>query len=120
MRHYQRGIGTVIILSLLLIVGVAVASAVFVFDQSNKASSVNSFEDCAGLYPVMESYPAQCNTPDGKHFVQELTQEEKRGLVPPTQSPSMQACTLEAKICPDGSSVGRSGPNCEFAACPGE
>jgi hypothetical protein len=28
------------------------------------------------------------------------------------------ACTLEAKICPDGSSVGRTGPNCEFAACP--
>jgi plastocyanin len=27
-------------------------------------------------------------------------------------------CTLEAKLCPDGSSVGRSGPNCEFAACP--
>jgi len=28
------------------------------------------------------------------------------------------ACTLEAKICPDGSSVGRTGPNCEFAECP--
>jgi hypothetical protein len=27
------------------------------------------------------------------------------------------ACTLEAKVCPDGSSVGRSGPNCEFAKC---
>jgi hypothetical protein len=27
------------------------------------------------------------------------------------------ACTQEAKICPDGSSVGRTGPNCEFAAC---
>jgi hypothetical protein len=30
------------------------------------------------------------------------------------------ACTMEAKICPDGSAVGRSGPKCEFAACPGE
>ena len=29
------------------------------------------------------------------------------------------ACTTEAKICPDGSAVGRSGPHCEFAACPG-
>ena len=29
---------------------------------------VNSFEECAELYPVMESYPEQCNTPDGKHF----------------------------------------------------
>jgi hypothetical protein len=29
-----------------------------------------------------------------------------------------RACTLEAKLCPDGSAVGRIGPNCEFAACP--
>lgn len=27
-------------------------------------------------------------------------------------------CTMEAKMCPDGSYVGRSGPQCEFAACP--
>ncbi|MBU6490708.1 hypothetical protein KGQ25_00880 [Patescibacteria group bacterium] len=30
-----------------------------------------------------------------------------------------QGCTQEAKLCPDGSSVGRTGPNCEYAACPG-
>ncbi|MCL4208597.1 hypothetical protein KJZ63_03120 [Patescibacteria group bacterium] len=27
-------------------------------------------------------------------------------------------CTADAKQCPDGSSVGRVAPNCEFAACP--
>jgi putative hemolysin len=27
------------------------------------------------------------------------------------------ACTMDAKVCPDGSSVGRVGPDCEFAAC---
>lgn len=29
-----------------------------------------------------------------------------------------KACTEEAKLCPDGSYVGRVGPNCEFAPCP--
>ena len=29
------------------------------------------------------------------------------------------ACTMDAKVCPDGSSVSRTGPNCEFAECPG-
>jgi predicted lipoprotein with Yx(FWY)xxD motif len=29
-----------------------------------------------------------------------------------------QACTMEAMVCPDGSSVGRTGPNCAFAPCP--
>ncbi len=27
-------------------------------------------------------------------------------------------CTQDAKLCPDGSYVGRTGPNCEFALCP--
>ncbi|MCY1060413.1 hypothetical protein [Nannocystis sp. SCPEA4] len=35
---------------------------------------------------------------------------------PPADEP--KACTMEAKICPDGSAVGRTGPNCEFAPCP--
>jgi len=28
------------------------------------------------------------------------------------------ACTADAKICPDGTAVGRVAPKCEFAACP--
>ncbi len=28
------------------------------------------------------------------------------------------ACTMEVKICPDGSAVGRKGPHCEFSPCP--
>ena|SRR3989338_7345120 len=36
----------------------------------------------------------------------------------PQDQPSQQACTEEAKLCPDGSSVGRTGLNCEFAECP--
>jgi hypothetical protein len=35
-----------------------------------------------------------------------------------TKTNEPTACTMEAKICPDGSSVGRTGPNCEFAPCP--
>ncbi|MEK7630549.1 MAG: thioredoxin family protein [Patescibacteria group bacterium] len=36
-----------------------------------------------------------------------------------TQSPKGEmACSAEAKLCPDGSAVGRTGPNCEFAPCP--
>jgi len=35
------------------------------------------------------------------------------------ESGSVVACTMDAKLCSDGSAVGRSGPKCEFAACPG-
>lgn len=41
--------------------------------------------------------------------------------VPPSQGDdNWVACTMDAKVCPDGSAVGRQGPNCEFAKCPGE
>ena len=29
------------------------------------------------------------------------------------------ACTTDAMMCPDGSAVGRTGPDCSFAPCPG-
>ncbi|MDP3988377.1 MAG: hypothetical protein Q8P80_04515 [Candidatus Levybacteria bacterium] len=35
---------------------------------------------------------------------------------PPAGGP--KACTQEAKLCPDGSYVSRTGPNCEFSTCP--
>lgn len=35
----------------------------------------------------------------------------------PSPGDQMVACTMDAKQCPDGSYVGRSGPNCEFV-CP--
>jgi len=40
------------------------------------------------------------------------------GNMPNGVTGSPIACTMEAKLCPDGSAVGRSGPNCEFAPCP--
>ena len=39
----------------------------------------------------------------------------KKPVVPQEGNPM---CTLDAKLCPDGSYVSRSGPNCEFSTCP--
>ncbi|MBU0750274.1 hypothetical protein KKH15_02035 [Patescibacteria group bacterium] len=36
----------------------------------------------------------------------------------PAPTPTPTACTMEAKLCPDGSYVGRTEPSCEFSACP--
>ncbi len=45
------------------------------------------------------------------YLVLETQREAKRPTEP-------RFCTMAAKRCPDGSYVGRVGPNCEFAACP--
>lgn len=44
----------------------------------------------------------------------------KGGIFNSNESKEPVACTEEAKLCSDGSYVGRSGPNCEFDACPKE
>lgn len=38
--------------------------------------------------------------------------------LPPGQGGGGIVCTQEVKLCPNGGSVGRVSPNCEFAPCP--
>ena len=63
-------------ISLLLILTVlAVISAVVIvglaFFQWDKRNSLDTFEECVSAgYPILESYPAQCNTPWGAHFTE--------------------------------------------------
>jgi len=41
-------------------------------------SSITNFEECiAAGNPAMESYPRQCRTPDGKHFVESIPEHKK-------------------------------------------
>lgn len=44
---------------------------------------INSFEECVSAgYPVLESYPRQCKTPDGKTFTEDIGNElEKVDLI---------------------------------------
>ncbi len=38
-------------------------------------AKISSFEECGALYPVMESYPPRCATPDGRSFTQDVGNE---------------------------------------------
>lgn len=45
--------------------------------QSSPSQMITNFEECARAgYPVGESYPRQCWTPDGGHFVEEIEIEQ--------------------------------------------
>lgn len=47
---------------------------------------VTNFDQCAAAgYAIMESYPEQCMTDDGRSFTRELSEEEKKKLIPPNQ-----------------------------------
>lgn len=111
MSHWLFGI----LIGLILIAASGAVGYYFGYDvgfEKAAEAEINSFEECAAVYPVMESYPEQCLTPDGRSFTRQIDQ--------PIDPDGPVACTMEAKLCPDGSAVGRTGPNCEFAPCPGE
>lgn len=62
-----------IVLSVFAIIIVFVGIWMYLKVPATSMGAITTFEECAALYPVMESYPEQCNTPDGKHFVHEIT-----------------------------------------------
>ena len=51
--------------------------------ESGPVITVTDFDECAAQgYPVMESYPRQCRTPNGRLFVEDIGNElEKTDLI---------------------------------------
>ena len=102
--------GIILLLSIVLI-------AFFAF-RTKSQDSISSFEACAAAgYPVFESFPASCTTPNGDNFVQDISGYPPQNLPPVDDG---VPCNMDAKECADGSYVGRTGPSCEFEKCPGE
>jgi len=47
------------------------------YQQKSFVKQINSFEECAQAgYPILESYPEQCHTPDGKSFTRLITNQQ--------------------------------------------
>ena len=81
----QKGFSLVLILIIAGIL-VVVSGGGYWYFQQQKLKSITDFDSCAKYYPVLTSYPGQCITSDGRHFVQQLTDEEKKKLVPPPET----------------------------------
>jgi len=76
---------------IILLAVILVLVSVFIFWFFKKAEQknaiVNSFKECTEKgYPIMESYPRQCKTPDGKTFTEYIGNIlEKQDLIRITQ-----------------------------------
>jgi hypothetical protein len=70
--------------NLLIAVGLIIIGVfIFLFIVNNKNIEVNSFESCVDAgYRVVESYPRQCRTPDGRNFVEGIIEDwERDGII---------------------------------------
>ncbi|KKQ77276.1 MAG: hypothetical protein US98_C0008G0013 [Parcubacteria group bacterium GW2011_GWC1_38_6] len=73
---------TVIFLVVIIILGIVAYILAPKLDTEPKLT-VNNFNECVSAgYPILESYPRQCNTLEGKNFVEDIGNElEKSDLV---------------------------------------
>jgi hypothetical protein len=77
-----------------------------------------------GIRTLRDNVYRRLNLPaekSGAEVVQLLKMSDTASSTVPYIPPATAAgtvCPQDAKLCPDGSSVGRSGLNCEFSACP--
>lgn len=69
----------------ILILAIVIGLIATVLARREASAPVMSFAQCAARYPVMESFPRQCNTPDGKHFVEGTASV----IEPPSPAPTL-------------------------------
>ncbi|MBP6884044.1 MAG: hypothetical protein KBC06_02325 [Candidatus Pacebacteria bacterium] len=95
---------------LIIFVVVALAGAIFRYEKRNNAK------------PLVDTPAPIVNTPTPDFYPTTPLPTNPTKPTPTQLSPvdggDSIACTMEAKLCADGSYVGRSGPRCEFTACP--
>lgn len=89
-------------------------------------ASIDSFDDCAAAgHPVMESFPRQCRTPDGRLFVEEVVLPVEPdggiGTTPGTGGCSRAGCS--SQLCVEASEARDIVTDCmyrpEYACYPG-
>lgn len=58
-----------------IVMGTVIAAVVLIIGavawNISQIAAVDTFEECAAKYAVMDSYPQQCRTPDGRFFTAE-------------------------------------------------
>ena len=120
-----------VIISIILLVIVGIVIGIYYYVMINSEELVGGDKDehgCIGsagyswceaksecLRPWEDEWDETCDVEGG-----EVPSVGGEAVLPPLDGEDLVACTMEAKICSDGSAVGRVAPDCEFEKCPEE
>ena len=121
---YTAGMQVLKILGLLLLAGVLAAVGMIVYQMAPRMQAsvpqpiITNFQECvAAGNPVMESYPEQCRTPDGRVFVN----ESQAGGTFPAQEEGISAngcavagCSMQ--LCVSAAEASTIVTTCEYRA----
>lgn len=95
MRKLLLSIGILLIILVILVVGFfALNSYIYNEKQADEVGpTISSFEECIDAgYPVLDSYPEQCATADGKRFMRSLPEGELADVIFPITTQGMLIC----------------------------
>lgn len=85
--------------------------------KEQRILSINSFEECkAAGYPVMESYPEQCRTPDGRLFVNESQQNTNGGATGTVEANGCAVAGCSQTLCVEAGEASDIVTTCEYRA----
>src|SRR3989344_5831665 len=105
------------------LIGIAVVLAIvgallLAFVQNREEAqllSITNFDECvAAGYPIMESYPEQCATPDGRTFVNERQIIPDDGLGLQANGCAVAGCS--GQLCVSADEAGDIITTCEYRA----
>ncbi|KKW20100.1 MAG: hypothetical protein UY63_C0001G0005 [Parcubacteria group bacterium GW2011_GWA2_51_10] len=86
--------------------------------SANTTANIKNFDECAAAgYPIMESYPEQCRTPDGRTFVNE--RQINSDSTEDQNQVAFNGCAVagcSGQLCVEASEAGDIVTTCEFRA----
>jgi len=112
----MNGVKTTTLLGLLVVLVIAAGLLLSLSNiaKQKRVLSVNSFEECAlAGYPIMESYPEQCRTPDGRTF------ENPTQRIPPPEGMYFNGCAVAGcsmQLCVSAEEAANVVSTCEYKA----
>ena len=81
MRNDKQTVVIIAIAASVTLAGIVIWLNPFRLGQDGRVPSVSSFDECVRAgYPVMESFPRQCRTPDGRNFVEQINGNQESGI----------------------------------------
>ena len=104
---------------LIAFVVLVAAAAAFFYISTQRTPEVSNFEECAAAgYPIMESYPEQCRTPDGRLFIHEVSQasenNETTGEVPGLHANGCAVAGCSGQLCVSADEAAGIVSTCEY------
>lgn len=80
-KSNKRTVIIIVALALAALAGVVTWLNPFQPRQDGSVAGISSFDGCVQAgYPVMESFPRQCKTPDGRIFVEQINGKDESGI----------------------------------------